>query len=79
MTRFQGAFLVWLAFFVFGCSQSPSPSGNPHQPAGDASKKITWEQFQQMPPEEQADPYVLTNLDDEAKKKFDAMVKKQMR
>jgi len=68
--RFQGTLLVLLAFFVLGCSKSSGPTGDP-------SKKITWEQFQKMPSEEQADPYVLNNLDDEARKKFDEMVKKQ--
>lgn len=69
--------MIWtltaaFALAVVGCGGSSAPTGDP-------SKKITWEQFQKMPSEEQADPYVLNNLDDDAKKKFDEMVKKQKR
>jgi hypothetical protein len=63
----------WLPFALLaalGC-------GSPAAPTGDSSKKVTWEQFQKMPPEEQADPYVLNNLDDNARKKLDEMLKKQ--
>jgi hypothetical protein len=75
--RMQGLWLTLAALVVVGCGGSPRPPGDLSK--GDPSKKITWEQFQQMPPEEQGDPYVLTNLDDEAKKKFDELAKKQRR
>jgi hypothetical protein len=70
--QFQRVIILLLAFIVVGCSKSSGPMGDP-------SKKITWEQFQKMPSEEQADPYILNHLDDEAKKKFDEMVNKQIK
>lgn len=56
------ALFIGMAFLV-GCG---SGSG----PVGDTSRKITWEEYQKMDPEEKDDPYVLDNLDDEAKQKL---------
>jgi hypothetical protein len=45
-------------------------------PVGDPTKKITWAEFEKMPSEDQADPYVLLNLDDDARQKFNEKMKK---
>jgi ABC-type glycerol-3-phosphate transport system substrate-binding protein len=65
----------WLRLVLFALLAAVG-CGSPAAPTGDPSKKVTWEQFQKMPPEEQADPYVLNNLDDNARKKLDEMLKK---
>jgi hypothetical protein len=57
---------------VFGCG-SPAPT------AGDPSKKITWAEFSKMDAEQKDDPYVLDNLDDEAKKRLAAATKRTKR
>jgi hypothetical protein len=51
---------------VIGCGGSVKPT------AGDPAKKITWTEYQKMDTEQKDDPYVLDNLDDEAKKKLAA-------
>lgn len=45
-------------------------------PVGDPSKKITWAEYEKMPSEDQGDPYVLNNLDDDARKKFNDKIMK---
>ncbi len=61
-----------LAAFVCaaGCGGDKPPA------VGDPTKKISWADFQKMPPEEHGDPYVLNNLDDDAKKKLAEKLKK---
>ncbi len=56
-------FLGALLAFTAGC-------GRPEPYTGDPTKKITWEEFEKMDAEEQDDPYVVDNLDDDAKKKL---------
>lgn len=64
--------LVLLALVAaHGCGQSEKPA--------DPSKKITWEQYQKMDDMDKADPYVLSNLDDEARKKLAEQAKKFQR
>lgn len=48
---------------VVGCGASTPATGDP-------SKKITWAEYQKMDAEQKANPYVVDNLDDEAKKKL---------
>jgi hypothetical protein len=59
-----------LCVVVLGCNSS-TPSTTT------ATKTITWDEFKKMPSEDQADPYVLNNLDEAARKKFEDMIKKQ--
>jgi len=57
---------VWLFVMVLasaGCGGATAPTTDP-------AKKITWDQYVRMPAEDQADPYVLNNLDPEAQKKL---------
>jgi hypothetical protein len=60
-----------LALLAAGCGSS--------QPAtGDPSKKVTWAEYQKMDAEQKDDPYVVDNLDDDAKKRLaDAQRKKR--
>jgi hypothetical protein len=52
--------------------------GSPQPATGDPSKKVTWAEYQKMDAEQKDDPYVVDNLDDEAKKKLaDAQRKKR--
>ena len=46
-----------------GCGSSTPATGDP-------AKKITWSEYQKMDAEQRDDPYVLDNLDDDAKKKL---------
>lgn len=56
--------LLLVGFFVvLGACNSSKPA------TGDASKKITWDEYQKMDAEQKDDPYVRDNLNDEAKKK----------
>jgi hypothetical protein len=48
-------------------------------PAVATSKSISWKEYERMPPEDQADPYVLNNLDDEARAKLAARAKSMKR
>lgn len=61
MTRLP---VLLLVAFVLGCGSPSAPS------TGDPSKKITWAEFQKMNAEQKSDPYVLDNLDDDAKKRL---------
>ena len=61
MKRFT---LLLLALALAGCGSS-TPATAPTDPA----KKITWSQYQKMDAEQKDDPYVVDNLDDDAKKK----------
>jgi len=63
--------LLLLGLFV-GC-EAPKPA------TGDPANKITWAEFEKMDPEQKADPYVVDNLDDEAKKKLTESQKKKKR
>jgi predicted small lipoprotein YifL len=56
--------LLLLAFVLTGCGPS-----TPATPPSDPAKKITWSEYQKMDAEQKDDPYVVDNLDDEAKKK----------
>ena len=53
--------------------------GPPAAPTAARQGTITWEQFRKLPAEDQADPYVLNNLDDDARKKFDEQARKHKR
>ncbi len=58
MNRFAA---LWPAFVAAGCgAATPPPSG----PA-----KITWTEYQAMDAEQKTDPYVVDNLDDDARQK----------
>lgn len=55
--------LLLLAASLVGCGPSKPATGDP-------SRKITWAEFQKMDAEQKDDPYVLDNLDDDAKKRL---------
>ena len=57
-------FALLLALVLAGCGPS-TPATTPADPA----RKITWSEYQKMDAEQKDDPYVVDNLDDEAKKK----------
>ncbi len=59
MKRFA---LLAIALVSAGCWPSVPATGEP-------AKKITWSEYQKMDAEQKDDPYVVGNLDDEAKKK----------
>ncbi len=63
---------IWLlmTILIAGC-------GTPTPMTGDRSKKITWSEYQTMDAEQKTDPYVLENLDEEAKKKLVEMQRKK--
>lgn len=61
-----------LLLAVAGCGTSTPATG-------DASKKISWAEYQKMDAEQKDDPYVLDNLDDEAKKKLAESQRKKKR
>lgn len=50
--------------------------GGATAPPTDTSKLISWDQYVKMSAEDQADPYVLNNLDPEAQKKLSERGKK---
>lgn len=52
-----------LLFATVGCGTSTPTTGDP-------TKKITWAEYQKMDAEQKDDPYIVDNLDDEAKKKL---------
>lgn len=58
--------------FAVGCGASTPATGDP-------SRKITWEEFQKMDPEQKDDPYVVDNLDAGAKKKLAETQRKKKR
>jgi predicted small lipoprotein YifL len=63
--------LVVLALLAAtGCGASAPVTGDP-------TKKVTWGEFQKMDAEQQDDPYVLDNLDDDAKAKLAAAQKQK--
>jgi len=49
---------------IIGCGSSSGPA------TGDPSQKITWSEYLKMDAEQKDDPYVVDNLDDEAKRKL---------
>lgn len=55
-----------------GCGASAPSTGDP-------TKKITWAEYQKMDAEQKDDPYVVDNLDDEAKKKLAESQRKKKR
>lgn len=57
---------------VAGCGSSAPATGDP-------SKKISWSEYQKMDAEQKDDPYVVDNLDDEAKKKLAESHRKKKR
>lgn len=69
MTRILTGLLLGLAA---GCGSSTPETGDP-------AKKITWTEFQRMDAEQKDDPYVLDNLDDEAKRKLAESQRKKKR
>ena len=64
--------LILLTALLAGCSSSIPATGDP-------SKKISWAEYQKMDAEQKDDPYVLDNLDDEAKKKLAESQRKKQR
>jgi len=64
--------LLLFTGLIVGCG-STTPS------TGDPSKKITWAEFQKMDAEQKDDPYVIDNLDDDAKKRLADSQKKKKR
>lgn len=56
--------VLLLALALAGCAPS-TPATAPPDPA----RKITWAEYQKMDAEQRDDPYVVDNLDDDAKKK----------
>lgn len=65
---------VWLPFALVatGCG-SPTPA------TGDPARKVSWVEYQAMDPEQKDDPYVVDNLDDEAKRKIAESLRKKRR
>jgi hypothetical protein len=61
-----------LAALLVGCGSSKPATG-------DSSKKITWAEYQRMDAEQKADPYVVDNLDDDAKQKLAQANKRRRR
>jgi hypothetical protein len=61
-----------LTLSLLGCGSSTPATGDP-------SKKITWAEYQKMDAEQKDDPYVLDNLDDDAKKKLAESQRKRKR
>lgn len=57
---------------VVGCGSSTPATGDP-------SKKVTWAEYQKMDAEQKDDPYVVDNLDDEAKKNIAESLRKKKR
>jgi hypothetical protein len=53
-----------VALFLVGCGGSSTPA------TGDPAKKITWAEYQKMDAEQKDDPYVVDNLDADAKQKL---------
>jgi hypothetical protein len=53
--------------------------GSPQPATGDPAKKVTWAEYQKMDAEQKDDPYVVDNLDDEAKKKVAESQRKKKR
>jgi hypothetical protein len=64
--------LLLLLGLVTGCGSSAPTTG-------DNSKQITWAEYQKMDAEQKDDPYVVDNLDDEAKKKLAEAQRKKKR
>lgn len=55
--------LLLLALLLLGCGASKPAKGDP-------AKKITWAEYQKLDAEQKDDPYVVDNLDDDAKRKL---------
>jgi hypothetical protein len=53
--------------------------GSPQPTTGDPSKKVTWAEYQKMDAEQKDDPYVVDNLDDDAKKRLAESRRKKRR
>lgn len=73
--RFSPTLLLTVALLLplgcSGCGRS-SPDATPHP-----GRKVTWEEYRKMDAEQKDDPYVLDNLDDDAKKKLAEMQRKK--
>ncbi|VTR97551.1 hypothetical protein [Tuwongella immobilis] len=54
---------------ILGCGSSTVPPTS-------SPRKMTWAEFQKMPPEDRNDPMLQQYLDDDAKKKLEAMRKR---
>jgi hypothetical protein len=64
--------LIAVVLCAGGCGSSTPATGDP-------SKKISWAEYQKMDAEQKDDPYVVDNLDDEAKKKLAESQRKKKR
>ena len=61
------------ALAVAGCGPAHTSA------TGDPAKKVTWSEYQKMDAEQKGDPYVLDNLDSDAKQKLAASQRKTKR
>jgi hypothetical protein len=64
--------LLAFVLAVVGCGTSAPATGDP-------AKKVTWAEYQKMDAEQKDDPYVVDNLDDDAKKKLAESQRKKKR
>ncbi len=64
---------------VLVCALAAVGCGSSTPAAGDPSKKNTWAEYQKMDAEQKDDPYVVDNLDDDAKKKLAESLRKKKR
>lgn len=55
--------LLLLVAWLVGC-------GSPKPATGDPSRKISWSEYQRMDAEQKDDPYVVDNLDEDARKRL---------
>jgi len=68
--RHRGPWIALLAIYggFLGCQSSTVSTAS----TGVPTPKMTWAEFQKLPPEERNDPYVLNQLDDAARAKWKA-------
>jgi hypothetical protein len=72
--RFPAASLLAAALFlpaVNGCGRA-SPAAPPHP-----GQKVSWDEYRKMDAEQKDDPYVLDNLDNEARRKLAELQRKK--
>jgi LPS sulfotransferase NodH len=62
--------LLAVALAAAGCGGDPPPPAT-------GTKSITWAEYQKMSDQDQADPYTLAHLDDDARARLAEKAKKQ--